>query len=231
MTEPSTPGKILLRAEGLSRSVMGKILVEGISFSVNTGGVLAVLGPSGSGKSSLLRLLNRLDEPDCGNVFLDGIEYRKIAPRELRQKIGMVMQRAYLFPGTVARNLQFGPQQRNEMLNSDLLEKLLTEVGLAGYARRDVANLSGGEAQRVSLARTLANRPEVLLLDEPTSALDADSKAGVEAILQGVIVSQQLACVWVTHDREQAARVATRALLLEHGRAIKIAAVAELIHA
>ena len=141
------------------------------------------------------------------------------------------MQRAYLFTGTVAQNLQFGPQQRNEMLNSDLLEKLLTEVGLAGYAQRDVANLSGGEAQRVSLARTLANRPEVLLLDEPTSALDADSKAGVEAILQSVIVSQQLACVWVTHDREQAARVATRALLLEHGRAIKIAAVAGVIHA
>ncbi len=231
MTESPTPGKILLRAEGLSRSVLGKILVEDIGFSLNAGETLAILGPSGAGKSSLLRLLNRLDEPDRGNVFLDGVEYRQIAPRELRQKIGMVMQRAYLFPGTVAQNLQFGPRQRNETLTPDVIEKLLTQVGLAGYAGRDVANLSGGEAQRVSLARSLANGPKVLLLDEPTSALDSESKSGVETVLQNVMASQQLACVWVTHDREQAARVATRALLLEHGRAIKIGAVAEVIHA
>ena len=168
----SGDGPVVLRAEKLGRSVREKVLVMDASFEVRKGETLAIAGPSGSGKSSLLRLLNRLDEPTSGTVYLDGIDYRKIAPRELRRRVGMVTQRAYLFPGTVAENLRFGPRQRGEELNQSRIEELLAGVGLAGYGSRDVANLSGGEAQRVSFARTLANSPEGLVLDEPTSALD-----------------------------------------------------------
>jgi putative ABC transport system ATP-binding protein len=211
---------ILLKAERLGRCVPGKILVAGATFDVRGGETLAIVGPSGSGKTSLLRLLNRLDEPTSGTVFLNGADYRQLVPRDLRRRVGMVTQRPYLFPGTVAENLRFGPGQREE-LPDDQVDELLSGVGLVGYAARNVANLSGGEAQRVSFARTLANAPEVLLLDEPTSALDADAKAEVEGLMQQIVRERGLTCVLVTHDMAQAARLAKRALLLEGGRIVR----------
>ena len=180
MNARPTPGPLLLRAEHLGRKAGDKILIDDANFEVKKGEVLAIAGPSGSGKTSLLRLLNRLDEPTSGTVFVEGIDYRDIKPRDLRRKLGLVTQRPYLFPGTVAENLRFGPSQRGEVLAQDVIEQLLTQVGLAGFAGREVANLSGGEAQRVSVARTLANSPVVLLLDEPTSALDEAAKRDVE---------------------------------------------------
>lgn len=110
----------------------------------------------------------------------------------------------------------------------DQVDKLLAGVGLVGYAARNVANLSGGEAQRVSFARTLANVPEVLLLDEPTSALDDDAKAEVEGLMQKVVRERGLTCVLVTHDSAQAARLAKRALLLEAGRIVRDGPVGEV---
>jgi putative ABC transport system ATP-binding protein len=212
---------ILLKAERLGRCVPGKILVAGASFDVRGGETLAVVGPSGSGKTSLLRLLNRLDEPTSGTVFLNGADYRQLRPRDLRRRVGMVTQRPYLFPGTVAQNLRFGPKQRGEELPNDQVDELLSGVGLEGYAARNVANLSGGEAQRVSFARTLANAPEVLLLDEPTSSLDDDAKAEVEGMMQQIVRERGLTCVLITHDTAQAARLAKRALLLEAGRIVR----------
>ena len=127
--------------------------------------VTMLIGASGAGKSSFLRLLNRLDEPTGGTIRLDGRDYRELAPRDLRRRVGMVMQSANLFPGTVAANVGFGPLQRGETLLPGQIDALLERVGLAGYQERDVSNLSGGEAQRVSLARTMANAPQTLLLD------------------------------------------------------------------
>jgi len=227
----SGDGPVVLRAEKLGRSVREKVLVMDASFEVRKGETLAIAGPSGSGKSSLLRLLNRLDEPTSGTVYLDGVDYRKIAPRELRRRVGMVTQRAYLFPGTVAENLRFGPRQRGEELNQSRIEELLAGVGLAGYGSRDVANLSGGEAQRVSFARTLANSPEGLVLDEPTSALDEDSKHGLEALIVQIGHAQGIPCVLVTHDMGQAARLAQRVLILEAGRIVRSGTVEEVLRA
>jgi putative ABC transport system ATP-binding protein len=221
----------ILRTELLGRAVKDKVLVEGATFEVRAGEVLAIVGPSGSGKSSLLRLLNRLDEPTSGTVFVEGIDYRQIAPRDLRRKLGMVNQRPYLFPGTLEDNLQFGPLQRGESLSQDSVEQLLARVGLKGYATRNVANLSGGEAQRVSVARTLANSPLVLLLDEPTSALDEASKLEVESAIQNVVRNQGLTCVLVTHDTAQAVRLAERALLLEGGHIVRAGSIDEVLHA
>jgi putative ABC transport system ATP-binding protein len=221
----------ILRTEHLSRVVKDKVLVEDATFEVRTGEVLAIVGPSGSGKSSLLRLLNRLDEPTSGTVYLDQTDYRQIAPRDLRRKLGMVNQRPYLFPGTVEQNLRFGPLQRGKSLSQDSIEQLLARVGLKGYASRNIANLSGGEAQRVSVARTLANSPLVLLLDEPTSALDETSKLEVESSIQKIVHDQGLTCVLVTHDTAQAARLAERALLLEAGRIVRAGPIKEVLHA
>ena len=152
-------------------------IVNDVSLDVRHGELLGIVGASGSGKSSFLRLLNRLDEPTSGTVFLDGQDYRQLPPRELRRRVGMVTQRPFLFPGDVASNLRFGPLQRGETLPDGEVSALLERVGLPGFATRDVINLSGGEQQRVSLARALANRPRCLLLDEPTSALDERCEA------------------------------------------------------
>jgi putative ABC transport system ATP-binding protein len=227
---PANSG-LVLRAEHLGRNVHDKALIQDASFELQKGEVLAITGPSGSGKSSLLRLLNRLDEPTSGTVFVEGADYRNIEPRELRRKLGMVTQRPYLFPGTVAGNLRFGPAQRGETLSPEAIEQLLAQVGLKEYAGRDVANLSGGEAQRVSVARTLANSPLALLLDEPTSALDEVAKLEVESAIQRVVRDQGLTCVMVTHEVAQAVRLAERALVLEHGRIVSAGAVSEVLHA
>jgi putative ABC transport system ATP-binding protein len=229
--EQTGDSPVVLRAEGLARSVPTKVLVREASFDVRKGEMLAIVGPSGSGKSSLLRLLNRLDEPTSGTVYLDGVDYRQIAPRDLRRRVGMVTQRAFLFPGTVAENLRFGPGQRGQNLADSRIEELLAGVGLAGYGSREVANLSGGEAQRVSFARTLANSPELLLLDEPTSALDEDSKREVERIMQQIRRTQGIPGVLVTHDVAQAMRLAQPALILEAGRIVRSGPVEEVLRA
>jgi len=221
----------VLRAENLTRTVPGKTLVSAVTFAVQQGETVAIFGPSGSGKSSLLRLLNRLDEPTEGTVYLNELNYREIPPSELRRRVGMVTQRAYLFPGTVADNLRFGPRQRGQQLSDTKIDTLLISVHLAGFASRDVANLSGGEAQRVSFARTLANEPEILLLDEPTSALDEEAKREVEAVIQRIAQEQGIACILVTHDAAQALRLADRALILEEGKVARIGPITEVLHA
>jgi putative ABC transport system ATP-binding protein len=225
----SEPGRLAIEAFRLSRAVVEKILVDNISVEVRAGEVMAVVGPSGAGKSSFLRLLNRLDEPSGGTVRLDGQDYRDIRPRDLRRRVGMVMQSANLFPGTVAANVAFGPRQRGEELSSDRMGALLGRVGLPGYQERDVSNLSGGEAQRVSLARTMANAPEVLLLDEPTSALDEDSARRIEELLMDIIRERLMTCIIVTHDAAQAHRIADRTMILERGRLVTVGPTNEVL--
>jgi putative ABC transport system ATP-binding protein len=213
---------VVVRTEHLGRRVGETWIVNDISLEVHRCELLGIVGASGSGKSSFLRLLNRLDEPTSGTVYLDGEDYRQITPRTLRQRIGMVTQRAYLFPGDVAANVRFGPAQRGEALPDSDIAGLLERVGLPAFAGRNVANLSGGEQQRVSLARALANRPEILLLDEPTSALDQQAKAGVEELIRKVAGESCFTFVMVTHDREQALRLCHRVALMEAGRLVEV---------
>lgn len=221
----------ILKAVNLSRVVGDKKIVDNISLDVFRGAFMAIVGTSGAGKSSFLRLLNRLDEPTSGTVYFQGTDYRTILPRKLRERVGMVMQAPYLFPGSVAENIRFGPRQRGEELPDERIEMLLERVGLGGYEDQDTHYLSGGEAQRVSLARTLANSPDILLLDEPTSALDEVAERGVEELLLQIINAEHLTCLIVTHDMAQAARLAKQAVLIENGRLVRVGAVEEVIHA
>jgi putative ABC transport system ATP-binding protein len=132
----------------------------------------------------------------------------------------MVMQAAYLFPGTVAKNVAYGPLQRGQRLLAEQIDVLLQRVDLLGYRERDASNLSGGEAQRVSIARTLANAPEILLPDEPTSALDEDSARGVEDLVLDIIRERRMTCVIVTHNNAQARRIADRTMIIRSGKLV-----------
>jgi len=220
---------VILRTERLGRTVAGRAIVQNVSIEVGQGDVLGIVGPSGAGKSSFLRLLNRLDEPTSGTFFLEARDYREITPRELRRKVGMVMQTAFLFPGTVAQNIRFGPDQRGERLEDGRIDELLRQVGLNGFAARAVGHLSGGEAQRVAFARAVANSPNVLLLDEPTSALDDLAKREVETVIRDVVRASHLTCLVVTHDLKSAARLADRILVLEGGKVKRIGPLKEVL--
>ena len=226
---------VVLEAVQLTRVVDAadgpKPLVRDINFRLSRGLMMGIVGPSGAGKSTLLRLLNRLDEPTGGQVLLQGENIRAIDPRELRRRVGMVMQRPYLFPGTVATNVAYGPAQMGAPLSGSQIADRLRQVGISGYADRDVSNLSGGEAQRVSIARALANEPEVLLLDEPTSALDPEAKLAVEALLALLVRERHATCVWVTHDREQARRVADLVLKVDAGESVALGATQDVLDA
>jgi len=178
----------------------------------------AILGPSGSGKSSLLRLLNRLSDPDSGRVFFKGNDVRELDVLELRRSAVLVPQLPAPLPGSVADNVGYGTALcAREADVPGSLERAGLDVS---YADREAARLSVGEQQRVMLARALALEPEVLLLDEPTSALDETARDGVEQTLAS-LAAAGVAMVLVTHDRGQAERVASGVVELREGRVVE----------
>lgn len=218
-----------LRAEALGFRTDGSWILRAVDLAVATGETLAVVGPSGAGKSTLLRLFNRLVEPTEGTVYLDGTDYREIPPTELRTRIGMVPQKAALRDGTVAENVAIGPRLRGEPVDEDRVADLLDRVDLAGYADRSAADLSGGEAQRVAIARTVMVDPEVLLLDEPTASLDSDAESEVERLLSDLLASGDRTAVLVTHDTAQAERLAGRVARLGDGTVQTVGRPGEVI--
>lgn len=195
-------------------------ILDNVSFQIYEGQVHALLGPSGSGKSTLLYTLNRLRQIDEGNIYLDNVETRSLDILEMRRRVGLVMQKAIFFTGTVCDNILYGPRLIDEKLPDP--NHYLQLVGLSSdFANRDPNTLSGGQQQRVSIARALANHPEVLLLDEPTSALDAQASEHLEEVVTNLCKEQQLTVVWVTHDLRQAQRVAENVTLLYQGKMLE----------
>lgn len=209
-----------LETRDLAYTVGSRRIVDGVSLTVAAGATVAIVGPSGAGKSTFLRLLDRLAEPTDGTVLLDGTDYREIPPRELRRRVGLVPQSPALREGTVAENVTVGPRLRGESVPRSRVERLLDRLELSGYADRDAETLSGGEAQRVAIARTLVNDPDVLLLDEPTANLDDDTRSRVEALLVEVIEDVEVTTVLVTHGRSQARRLGERIVEFEDGRVV-----------
>ena len=200
----------------MTASRAGREVLHDVSATLPDGAT-ALLGPSGSGKSSLLRLLNRLSDPDAGTIRFEGDDVRSLDVLELRRRAVLVPQLPAPLPGTVVDNVRYGPSLCER--NPDV-EACLARAGLnAGYAERDAAELSVGEQQRVMLARALALDPEVLLLDEPTSALDETARDGVERTL-AELARAGVAMVLVTHDRGQAERIASDVIELREGRVV-----------
>ena len=188
--------------------------VDGFTAEISSGGITVVFGPSGSGKSTLLRLCNRLEVPSSGRVLLDGDDLARLDPLALRRRVGMVFQRPTPFPGTVRDNLlTASPAASEHQLETALMRAALD----ATWLDRDAKALSGGEAQRVCVARTLVTDPDVLLLDEPTSALDEQATFVLEkAVCE--LTRLDISAIWVTHDAAQLRRVADRVVQIERGR-------------
>jgi putative ABC transport system ATP-binding protein len=192
----------------------GTVILPDLTISLPPG-ASCVAGPSGSGKSTLLRLLNRLVDPDRGTVRYRGTDVCDYDPLELRREVCLVPQLPALLPGTAAENVLFGVRLAGR--DADV-GRMLELAGLdPSFADRDAAQLSVGEQQRVMLARALALEPDVLLLDEPTSALDEEAKAAVEETLRRLQDEVSASFVLVTHDLEQAARLASWVVRLEKG--------------
>lgn len=199
----------------------GRPVLRELALEIGEGST-AVLGPSGVGKSTLLRLLNRLADPDQGRVLFRGQDVRELDVLELRRRAVLVPQVPAPLPGTVADNVRFGPQLAGR--EADVGRALSLAELAPDYAERDAARLSVGEQQRVMLARAVALEPEVLLLDEPTSALDPDARAGVERALLDLRERVRISTVLVTHDRAQAERLAATIVELRDGRARALSA-------
>ena len=190
--------------------------LDGLTAAIPGHGVTAVFGPSGAGKSTLLRLCNRLELPTSGRVSFCGSDIAGLDPLSLRRRVGMCFQRPTPFPGTVADNLRAADPDASDTR----MRETLARVALTGsWLDRDVAELSGGEAQRVCLARTLMAQPEVLLLDEPTSAVDTEAAEVIERAVRE-LAADGTPALWVTHNSAQVQRAADRVLRLEGGRSL-----------
>lgn len=202
-------------ARGLIYRVGDKTLIDGIDLSVPNGSLTVVLGPNGAGKSLLLRLMHGLLAPNVGQVLWGG----RPLDDDLRRRQAMVFQRPVLLRRSVAANIRFALKLRGSA-TPELISKILGEVGLATQAGQPARLLSGGEQQRLSLARALALDPQVLFLDEPTASLDPASTAAIEAI---VLRAHQRGTkvIFVTHDLGQARRLADDVVFLSQGRLIE----------
>ena len=191
----------------------GRRVLDEVTASIPAAGITVVSGPSGAGKTTLLRLCNRLEVPDAGKVSYRGQPLDELDPLTLRRRVGMVFQRPTPFPGTLADNLAVAHPDASTAELSTALTRVALDPGLLGQEAR---TLSGGELQRMCLARTLVTGPETLLLDEPTSALDAQPKQVFETTARD-LAAQGITIIWVTHDDAQAGRVADRIYHLSGG--------------
>lgn len=209
---------------GVSAGPSDAPILRGLDLEIPANGVTVLAGPSGAGKSTLLRLLNRLDDPLSGEVRWRGRPVTEWDPTELRRCVAMVFQRAPLFPGTVLDNLRVALPD----VSTDRAAHVLEHVGLSGGLLGNQADtLSGGEAQRMCVARALLTEPAVLLADEPTAALDRAARETVED-LGRQLADSGVAVVWVSHDTDQLRRLADHVIVLAEGSVRAVGHVGDL---
>ncbi|WP_149142536.1 ABC transporter ATP-binding protein [Gemmobacter caeruleus] len=217
---PQTPR---LEIENLTRSFGGQPVVDHVSLGIAPGQVTCLLGPSGCGKSTTLRMIAGVETPDSGRILIDGQEVcgpARILPPEARG-VGLMFQDFALFPHlTVAQNVGFGLRGDREARTRRVAE-LLEKVNLPGYAGKHPHELSGGEQQRVALARALAPRPRLMLMDEPFSGLDNRLRDGIRDSTLEVLKEERTAVLLVTHEPDEALRMADEIALMRGGRIVQ----------
>jgi tungstate transport system ATP-binding protein len=203
-----------------------RLVLEIKCLAVEKGEVLAVVGPNGTGKSSFLLTLARLLQPESGDLLWDGLPFKEQTDLSYRRRIALVLQEPLLLDVSVFENIAIGLRYRG-IPSAEIKDKVnhwLARMGIESLRNRPGAKLSGGEAQRVSLARALVLNPELLLLDEPFSALDAPTRLRLLDDLKSILAETGTTTIFITHDLKEAARLASRVAVMLDGRIVQIGA-------
>ena len=224
----------MIEIDSLTKAYGDDKAVDGVTMTVETGTITVIVGTSGSGKTTLLRMVNRLEEPTSGAVRINGISTITAAPHILRRRIGYAIQGHGLFPHhTVARNIAAVPMLLNwprEKIAARVDELLqLFSMDPVQFRDRYPADLSGGQQQRVGVARALASRPDLMLMDEPFGALDPIIRTRAQDDLRRIQRTLGSTIMLVTHDMEEAIRLADKIAVMDGGRLVQYAAPAEII--
>ncbi len=215
----------MLEVKDIHKTYGKTVVLDGVSFSMEKGETKVIIGPSGTGKSTLLRCINQLSPPDEGRVWLEGVEVtdKKTNINDIRQKIGFVFQEFNLFNHlTALKNVSIGLEKVKNMEKEEAFKKAqdeLKRVGLKDQADQYPAQLSGGQKQRVGIARALAMNPIIILFDEPTSALDPELIGDVLEVMKSI--AGEVSMLVVTHEMGFARNVADEIIFMEHGKIIE----------
>lgn len=219
-----------IEVKGLCKSYGGAEILKDINLKAEPGEVLALIGPTGSGKTTLLRLIGLLEKPTIGEIIFDGLEVTGLPERkrlEIRRRMAMVFQKPVMFKTSVRENVSYGlkVRGRGDGKIDGRVKAAIESVGLSGYESRDANTLSGGEMQRIALARALVLEPDLLLLDEPTANLDPKTAASIDALIsrfEGTVIM-------ATHNMLQARRLADRIAVLVEGRLAEVGRQKEVL--
>ena len=204
-----------------------------VSLSIERGEILAIIGPTGAGKTTLLRLIDQLDKPASGKILFDGREVTSRLRTKVRRQISMVLQKPVVFDASVYDNVAY-PLRVRKYARKAIPEKvntMLQTVGLVGYQKRKARTLSGGETQKVALARALITDPQMLLLDEPTANLDPVSLNSIEELILRFNRDNGVAVIIATHEMAQGQRLAHRIGVMMHGELIQLGTPADIFYA
>lgn len=218
----------MLVVEGVGVAIGGETILRDVDLEVEEGEIVAVLGPSGSGKSTLLRAIAGLVEPTTGDIRWDGRSIKGV-PTHLRD-FGLMFQGYALFPHmTVAGNVGFGLRMTGGDHREERIAEALKWVGLSGFGERAIDGLSGGEQQRVALARTLAPRPRFVMLDEPLGALDRNLRKRLVTDTKRILDEREVTGIVVTHDRDEAVAMSDRLALMRDGTIVQSGRLSEIL--
>jgi len=222
----------LLKATELAKEYEGHPVLRETSVAIREGEAFALIGPTGSGKTTLIRMLDLLETPTSGRIHFDGIDvtYDKHARLEARRRMSYVQQKPVVFSMNVGDNVACGLKWRHNKSNliKRKVDDALELVGMSDYRARNARTLSGGETQRVAIARALVTEPEILFLDEPTANLDPISTAKVEQVIYDIIREKKVAIVMATHDMVQGQQLATRIGVLLDGKLMQVGSPSEI---
>lgn len=224
----------MIRFEHVSKRYGRDTVLDDISFTIKRGEFVVLIGPSGCGKTTTLRTINRLIEPNKGRIFIDGKDIAEVNPVELRRTIGYVIQQIGLFPNmTVEQNIAIVPKllkypkPKWQKIVRDLLE--LVAMPYEEYAHKYPSELSGGQQQRIGVLRALAASPPIVLMDEPFGALDPITRDSLQEEVKRIQKKLKKTIVFVTHDMEEALRLADTIVFMNHGKIIQMASPEEML--
>lgn len=211
----------IVKLENIYKNYESLQVLKDINLKIKKGDSTALVGPTGSGKTVLLRLIDLLEKPSSGKIYFEGLDANESSKRslEIRRQIGMVFQKPLAFKASVYENVAYGLKIRGDTKNLDgRVKEILEVIGLEGYDNRNALKLSGGETQRLALARAMITDPKLLLLDEPTANLDPISTNKMEELIAKINQKFETTIILTTHDLSQGQKLADRMIILDNGR-------------